>query len=128
MREAARRTHCLSNLKQLDMALGAHCYPPVTNYPDTLSGLNPNDVMPELFLCPCDPDSTLAPSLLAMTDSNCSYRYQPSNWPGTPAGVDLVFDKSIKYHGDGYNVLRTDHSVWWVAATSVPPIGTTVGH
>jgi prepilin-type N-terminal cleavage/methylation domain-containing protein len=114
IRALARRAHCQNNLREFDLALGLHCYPPVNNYPANLSELDPDDVPPELFLCPGHLGASQAVNTALVTDETCSYLYEPNMSPGTPSGTDLIVDETVAYHeNDGYNVLGTDHSVKW---------------
>jgi prepilin-type N-terminal cleavage/methylation domain-containing protein len=127
IRALSRRAHCQNNLKQFDLALGAYCYPPVNNYPATLNALNGNDVVPELFICPGH-NTSPASNLTDIADATCSYLYEPSMSPGTPAGVQLIVDETVDYHaGDGYNVLGTDHSVRWTSASDLSGITNAAG-
>ena len=120
-RALAKRTQCQSNLHQFDLALSAHCYPPVNFYPGTLNGLSSNDVSPLLFVCPGDLNTSNAATVGAVADGSCSYFYLPNMGPGTPSGTNLIVDERIIHHeGQGYNVLDTDHSTRWTKADALP--------
>lgn len=120
-RALARRTQCQNNLHQFDLALQAHCYPPVTFYPTNLSMLSSNDVTPQLFVCPGDMSSAPAADVASVTAANCSYWYLPNQSPGTPGGTKLIFDESIGFHeGAGIDILDTDHSTRWTPTNALP--------
>lgn len=120
-RALAKRTQCQSNLHQFDLALSAHCYPPVNFYPANLNGLSSNDVSALLFVCPGDLTTSNAASVGAVNDATCSYVYMPNMGPGTPSGTNLITDQAISHHeGQGYNTLDTDHSTKWTRADVYP--------
>ena len=128
-RALARRTQCQNNLHQFDLALQAHCYPPVTFYPTNLNMLSSNDVTPPLFVCPGDASSAPAADLTSIADANCSYYYKPTQSPGTPGGTKLIFDKSVGFHeGAGLDILDTDHSTKWTPTNALPDTTGYVGH
>ena len=128
-RALAHRTQCMNNMHQFDLALQAHCYPPVNFYPTNLSVLNSNDVSPRLFLCPGDMSSAPASDVGALGDGNCSYWYKPSQSPETLGALRLIFDKSIGFHqNEGIDVLATDHSIQWVPLKTYPSTAGYVGH
>jgi len=120
----ARRTQCQNNLHQFDIALAAHVYPPLKQYPPHLSSLDSNDVCPELFLCPGDTASYISENIDEMTALNCSYYYLPNQSAEARSVQMLIFDKYQGGHGtNGYNILRSNHSIVWFRTnfTYIPP-------
>ncbi|TFH12959.1 MAG: hypothetical protein E4H02_12695 [Lentisphaerales bacterium] len=109
-RTLAIRTACQSNLHQFDLALSAHCYPPVTNYPPDLSGLSSNDVCPELFVCPGSRNQAGA---LSNASEWMDYIYTRGLGPDTPAGVPVIICPFHEKDG-GFNYLDSDRSTRWV--------------
>ena len=109
----------MNNLHQLDLALVAHCYPPVTEYPTDLAELNTNDVTPELFVCPVSHNE---PGALSNTMEWTDYIYVSGLNPTVPEGVPVLicppmFHQTAK--GKGATVLDTDHSTQWVTDTQL---------
>ena len=129
-RQLAKRTQCQSNLHQFDLALQAHCYPPVEQYPQYLSLLSAEDIAVKMFACPGDPSfqSMQAASVAAMADGNCSYQFKGLASPGEAATNYVIFDEAMANHASkGFNALMGDHSCTWYTNTSVPVPGTTPG-
>ena len=112
-RALAKRTQCQSQLHQFDVALGSYCYPPINFYPTNLSALDETYVAPKMFICPGDKISTVAASVSAVGDANCSYLYEPNRSPSDTSGIILMIDQDLTNHVDGYNSLGTDHAAGW---------------
>lgn len=125
VRELSRRTACLNNMRQFDLALMSYCYPPVNFYPSNLNELVVGStVTPELFICPGDDTATAAATVAAVADGSCSYRYAPRLSPSTDATNLVMIDEDVAWHkGEGYNVLRGDHSCSWNTNTTLPARG-----
>ena len=126
-RQLARRTQCQNNLHQFDLALQAHCYPPVEVYPTNLNQIAKADVSPSLYICPGDPglaDGTrwCAPDMQSVTKFNCSYYFKKGASPNAPAGLVILCDKGTTNHYSvGYNALMGDHSCsWYLSSTGIP--------
>lgn len=126
-RQLAKRTQCQSNLHQFDLALQAHCYPPVEVYPTNLNGINKDDVAPKLYICPGDPglgdgSRSIAGSVGAVAAANCSYFFKKGASPASQATMIILVDKQTSNHvGVGYNALMGDHScTWYLSDTGIP--------
>lgn len=122
-RELAKRTQCQSNLHQFDLALSSSCYPPNNFYPNNIRDLNPDDVSPELFVCPGDLNGmkNISTDVPSVDGNSCSYWYKPGESPATPPGVKVMFDKTTNNHvGKGFNALDSDHSTRWTQSNGVP--------
>jgi len=119
-RALSRRAGCQSNLHQFDIALQAHCYPPVNFYPTNLTGLDTNDLALTQFICPGS-SNTPANAFSAIGAANCSYYYRPGLAPSTPAGVVVLVDKLVAHHESrGVNILGSDHAVQWTPTNGNP--------
>lgn len=121
----AQRTNCQSNLHQLDLALEAYCYPPVTSYPARLSELSANVVEPRLLFC-----SGLGPSSVsrweeagrpAVTDieNSTDYIYVSGLNPESAGGVPLIICPPENHDNEGGNVLFMRHELRWVPSPEV---------
>ncbi len=110
MRELCKRSCCQSNMHQFDLALQAHCYPPITNYPASLAQLSPNDVSPKLYMCPSDPEKTIADNV-ANTEDHSSYIYVANLSLTAPPDMPVILCPN---HENGGNVLWIDHSTQWL--------------
>lgn len=123
-RQLARRTQCQSHMHQFDLALQAHCYPPVEIYPTNLNKVARDDVDIKLFICPGDPglqNNTRWPAFSVATigADNCSYYFKKGASPSSPPEVIILCDKGTTNHfSQGYNALMGDHSCVWTATTT----------
>lgn len=119
-RALSRRAGCQSNLHQFDIALQAHCYPPVNFYPTNLNLLDTNDIALNQFICPGSSNAAAA-TFPAIAAANCSYYYRPGLAPSTPAGVIIIVDKLVSHHESrGVNILGSDHAVAWTPTNANP--------
>ncbi|TFH47461.1 MAG: hypothetical protein E4H01_08320 [Lysobacterales bacterium] len=101
-------------MHSFDLALSAHCYPPVTNYPAVLSHLSPNDVSPLLFICPGDTEgrSNVA-SRVAEADRTTSFIYIGNLSADLSPDMPVMLCPPIHHEGEGGNVLFGDHRTSW---------------
>ena len=110
-RVLARRSQCQSNLHQLDLALAAHCYPPVNFYPTNLNELCLNNVSPRLFVCP---GSGNEPGDMTNVMEWTDYIYLAGASPATEAGVPIAVCPPENHEDEGSCYLDSDHGVKWV--------------
>ncbi len=135
-RERARRTRCMSNLKQIGLASKMYStdnnesFP--TNFNPGLSGYADN---PKLYKCPSDANSVGraagATDFSQMTASDCSYALAVTYKSGkpisesSPSTLIQACDKDESdnftgttfggnHAGDGGNILYVDGSVTWI--------------
>ena len=105
------RWRCQSNLHQLDLALAAHCYPPVNFYPTNLNELCLNNVSPRLFVCP---GSGNEPGDMTNVMEWTDYIYLAGASPATEAGVPIAVCPPENHEDEGSCYLDSDHGVKWV--------------
>ena len=125
VRALAKRSQCQSGLHQFDLALSAHCYPPVNYYPAHFFQLHATTLTPEIFVCPGDlwriQNNYVASSVTNVGALYCSYNYNAGQAPSMPPGTMIMCDKQTSYHeGEGYNALDADHSTTWCPSNEVP--------
>lgn len=140
-RERANRVKCMNNLKQFGTAL--YLYEDSTGanvWPSDLRALSQFANSPKLFLCPSDRDRSVAPDVISIVETNCSYVYLAGYQPQDSGNFVVAFDKDSDLiatwaedttlnagtypnvpngwgdiHGAGGNALHVDGHVEWYA-------------
>jgi len=104
-REQARRAQCMSNLKQLGLALNMYAQDHNESFPKGLDELVKGGYIADrrLFECPSSPGG--------------GYEYIPGLRTTDPAGTAVIFDSAANHGGDGRNVLHIDGHVRWCDET-----------
>jgi len=125
LREKARRTKCMCNLKQI--GVGIHVYAKVNNdaFPPSLAELFPRYVMDgTLFGCPTaqnavpiqesDLPTGAKDAAGVFTEANTDYVYVPGMTSRFPPDCVVAYGKPGNHgEGEGTNVLLQDgHAVW----------------
>ena len=140
-REQARRSNCLSNLKQLGLALHMYSQDYAEKFPKATVDTVVNDMQllanyasaPKLFWCPSASADTVAATVAALTEETISYAYQEAASEQTPSDSPLICDQSgtkdeafdlspdsDTNHGvDGINILYVDGHVAWSPSGSI---------
>jgi len=140
-REQARRSNCLSNLKQLGLALHMYSQDYAEKFPKatadtvvTAFALTGNYASaPKLFWCPSASADTVAATVAALAEGTISYAYQEAASEQTPSDSPLICDQSgtkgeafdlspdsDTNHGvDGINILYVDGHVAWSPSGSI---------
>ena len=110
-RQAARRTKCMNNLREIAAGLGTWEKGHDGELPDSLGDLHPDYlVSPDILTCPSDDDPFRLENGL-----KCSYRYA-GNLGGITSrqGAVVIAYDDRDNHGRGGNVLFRDyHTEWW---------------
>ncbi|MBE7447108.1 MAG: type II secretion system protein [Planctomycetia bacterium] len=156
-RELARRTQCVSNLKQMGTAL--HMYAQDNNmaFPTTIGSNNALGELQSLgklydqyitdkkiFKCPSDGGVlelnvlSLTATVTSFTENTCSYGYDDNHTASDDSGVVIVADRlgtdtsawlSNNHNKKGQNVLYIDGHVEWKGTSTCGYYGTsTVGY
>ncbi|OPZ93932.1 MAG: Type II secretion system protein G precursor [candidate division TA06 bacterium ADurb.Bin417] len=135
-REQARRSNCLSNLKQLGLAMHMYSQEYEEIFPKAPTNNVVNDMQllanyasaPKLFWCPSDQVSQVGATVEGLTANQISYAYQLNANEQTAPDSPLMCDKtdnsgtitsataltSANIHStDGINILYIDGHVSW---------------
>ena len=122
-RSQARRTRCMSNLKDFGRAYQLFADDNRGAYPATTDELysSSGDLYPDyitdcrIFWCPEDPDSD-EPSSITTSNYNMSYDFTSGLGKTIRNNVSdsLIRDNSANHSGDGINILYLDGHVKWV--------------
>jgi len=116
-REQARRAVCVSNLKQIALAMMMYAQDYREYYPPDMSVLYPSYVSwKKTFICP----STTATEQDVSENFSVCYGYVSGMNIQDPGDCILACDKENNHRGDGVNVLFNTGYVKWVDARELP--------
>ncbi len=111
-REQAKQAVCMSNLKQIGLALHMYAVDHNEKFPKSLKELYPNYVAKaKIFKCPADKNIKEIKEINKGTV--LSYTYVKGLTKTNSPDTVLVYDASVENHGDGRNVLFLDGHVKW---------------
>lgn len=105
-RKEAKKYECMSNLKQIGMALKMYAVDYDEQFPANLEDVYPLYVIDaNIFKCPASDSSA---------DTPATYTYVKGLTEAHPGNTIIVYDSSVTNHGDGRNVLFVDGHVEWM--------------
>lgn len=109
------RNPCQSNLHQIDLALSAYCFPPVSNYPLDLALLHSNDVSPRYFVCPTSGNQ---PGAMSNVMEWMDYIYVAglSSDQEYPKNLPVLIEPPLHHDKSGGNALMATHATAWFSA------------
>ena len=111
-REQARRAVCMSNLKQIGLALHMYAMDYDEHFPENLSALYPKYVSDlKVFICPSRPGVTKED---VKKDFNICYKYVKGMSELYSDNCLIAYDKKENHKGKGRNVCFVDGHLEWV--------------
>ncbi|MCK4400959.1 DUF1559 domain-containing protein [bacterium] len=109
-REMARRTKCISNLKQIGLGLHMYAQDNEEKFPNTLSALYPKYISTlDIFKCPAQKEKI---KTKADIDTKAGYKYISGLSEDSPSSAVVAHTKK-GYFKRGRNVLYVDGHVEW---------------
>ncbi len=129
-REQARRSSCMSNIRQIGMFIKYYAMDHGENFPPDLGTLmQQDDVVPGIFICPSSTGFSEADETdETLTNEQTSYKYVTGLTEASRSSLPLAGDKNGttgdtsgsawggNHQGAGGNMLFVDGSVRWVNA------------